>query len=301
MSATFSPAVATAAVALLADQKYAPNRKHAAELAKTAPRGNRGKIADAIYAIAQLRLDRAALKPTGRTIRELLRASYAKRIGKLIRTHGPVPAKSGAGDLTETVVLDAGRREPHTSTITGQGDRSSVANSYGYAIIDHHVTHHLPADSVVRVVGGLVTVLHYRDRNNVVAGCWWAVKGRGYSCNWQHGYLIRGHHAKAKSLEAAVKAERKARKAAHLAYWESRRRESLKSMPLTHRWLTYADSLASGNCPAGTRRAAERLAESLGIPAGDLELGVAVRADVVAERLTDLAPFVGRALNAAAH
>lgn len=72
-------------------------------------------------------------------------------------------------------------------------------------------------------------------------------------------------------------------------------KKQLIALEPQYRWLTWNDSIAAGNCSAGTEQAATRVASEIGISIEEL------KADILLSTLPDLKSFISRALNVAFH
>lgn len=228
------------------------------------------------------------------------RAQLQEQQADLMRAHGPIPRKSGGGELVE-VVLWLAKGEglnPSSKSETSWGGKYSSRSIWSKT--DHTVTHKIPYDCELRLIGGVITCTKIRNRHDSVAPCWWPEKSVGYSCNWVAGWLVRGFHVASGTRANAIARERRMRRKQHRNYWKAKHAKQIAALPLQHRWLTFSDSLQAGNCEAGTLRAAERVANTLGIPVDQLREGVAVRADVVRDILTDQPYLITKCLDAAA-
>jgi len=266
-----------------------------------APRGHRQRLADLLWAVAQTRQQRGQMHRAAPTIRQQILRARQRRMGTMIRAHGPVPAKSGAGTLVEDVVLEIGRHTPTTSVEVEYGDRYS--RRCKYSMRNHTVTHHLPATCEMRVVAGVVTIARqsaWSAAPGSPIACWWPEKSRGYGCRWVAGWLLGRTHMQAASADAA------ARRYARIRDRQARNR--LAAMRAAHvsrrgadaRWLTWADAKSAGNCDSGITQAAQRLAAACGVSLDDLRAGVALRLDVVRQAVPDLAYYVTSTSHAAA-
>lgn len=145
------------------------------------------------------------------------------------------------------------------------------------------------------IVGGLVTLDAERVGPREYRAVW-AEQSRGVSLRSVHGWIIRGYHVTANSLEQARARAAIARRpalAAALAWRASSRRDSAA---LRHVWVGTTDSIAAGNCPAGTDQARRRVLVAL---RADGDVG-AVRADWLLRACPDLRVYALRAAGVAA-
>lgn len=104
------------------------------------------------------------------------------------------------------------------------------------------------------IIGGLITldveVLEPRVYRAV-----WLEQSRGVSLKVVHGWIIKGHHSTAKTLEKAKRDVAKARANQFLALKKNRfslRHVNFTKIPLNQILVTRSDSLNAGNCTPGT-------------------------------------------------
>lgn len=104
------------------------------------------------------------------------------------------------------------------------------------------------------IIGGLITldveVLEPRTYRAV-----WLEQSRGVSLKVVHGWIIKGHHSTAKTLEKAKRDVAKARANQFLALKKNRfslRHVNFTKIPLHQILVTRTDSLNAGNCTPGT-------------------------------------------------
>lgn len=81
----------------------------------------------------------------------------------------------------------------------------------------------------------------------------WAEQSRGFDLKLVEGWIIRGQHVKASSLASARKKARRERNAQASNLWAERTRVAGLEQDLSRIQVTRADSLAAGNCKAGTQ------------------------------------------------
>lgn len=92
----------------------------------------------------------------------------------------------------------------------------------------------------------------------------WVAQGRGVSLKPIHGYLIRGYHVEAASLEAAEKKVQKIRREACARMLQSRIQARRDKIEYGSVWVGVADSLAGGNCASGTEQYRQQLCRLVG-------------------------------------
>lgn len=113
-----------------------------------------------------------------------------KRMSDLMRGRGPIPAKRGAGTLTEYVELD--------SSFACDSERSQSAErmprSYKYSVYDHCVIWYVKRGYELREVDGHVVAIALRDLRRVDEPVLVrvATKGPGYSGRWDTKFMFRG-------------------------------------------------------------------------------------------------------------
>lgn len=104
------------------------------------------------------------------------------------------------------------------------------------------------------VIGGLIT-LDVKVLEPRVYRAVWLEQSRGVSLKVVHGWIIKGHHSTAKTLEKAKKDVAKARTNQFLALKKNRsslRDVDFTTLPLHQIMVTRGDSLNAGNCTPGT-------------------------------------------------
>lgn len=209
--------------------------------------------------------------------------------GKIMRQHGPIPRKSGAGDLTENLVLG----DTHDCRASRDyGDRGSVAKSYGYPVWDHHVEWEIPADHEIVLIGGLVTSVRRGDisrSRRAPIPCHWAEKSAGYAGKWIAGYLYRGYHAR--SERGLVERVSRDRHEAAAAKWAARHNDVELRRAARTLWVSRDSLRAVGACDPGIDSARRKIETALSASG---EIG-GVRADWLLSQ-PDYAPWARRVI-----
>lgn len=117
----------------------------------------------------------------------------------------------------------------------------------------------------IEVIGGIVTIIKGEiDRTGMA--CYW-VESYGKCQVDKHivkGYLVRGEHIKAKSLKEAQRINAEHRKQMLCDLLQARARAKRFSENEDKIFVTFDDSIKSGNCEAGTKAFCNRLFEELG-------------------------------------
>ena len=215
-------------------------------------------------------------------LRAALRACVERRIAALVEQ--ALPEVSGAGRRYVTVSIDPGATAPEYAHSTSYGDRNTVARRYRYPVIDHHHTLTLAPSHRVLVEGGIITIVRRSEYARTGCRAWWLVRSTGYSHRVVEGWLVRGVHVRARSLQAAQRRVAAQRSATAANLWRKRTADAA----LRRVWVSREDSLAAGNCAAGTDNFVDKISRALGGTPG------AVRADW----LIDFAQSVGELFRA---
>ena len=84
--------------------------------------------------------------------------------GDLMRKHGPIPRKDGAGCLTQDVYI--GKFE--CDCWREHGDQNSVAKRYDYPVWDHFVTWRMPRGYRLELINNVVTAIHGKINNHQI-------------------------------------------------------------------------------------------------------------------------------------
>lgn len=105
------------------------------------------------------------------------------------------------------------------------------------------------------VVGTLVT-LDCERVNHRTYRATWAEQSRGVDLKMVDGWLVRGYHSTARTLQGALKKAQKAR--SQVASALAMRRATANGPGLNSLDVTSKDSINAGNCAAGTRNFIER-------------------------------------------
>jgi hypothetical protein len=219
-----------------------------------------------------------------------------KRETKLQQYHqtltrmGPIPPKQGAGTLTVKTIYGSG----HSCRCESETEFSNeVARSYKYPVTNNWVTWVIPRNHTISIINGLVTSLYQGDqiRSNLLpVKCHWPVKGRGYSADWQAGWLYRGYHKKSKrGLVAGVTRTR--RKALHEKIAARIKKEEIAKHAISV-WVTPEKLRSLGACSAGISAAKNRIQTKLQATG---EIG-AVRASYLLELGGEYAYYARRAI-----
>ncbi len=176
----------------------------------------------------------------GLPTREEWEAATLAPVAELMRQHGPIPPREGAGALYETVrYARPGVTAPYCEFDRTPGDQRSVARSYGYRVWDLHVTWRIPYGWTLRLVAGVVTLV---PESGPVTEVWWPVRSRGYSGRWVRGRLSSAaavlRIANIEHRRAAVELYGPARLLAELGtertLWGEDRYGRLYRVPLVH-------------------------------------------------------------------
>ena len=181
----------------------------------------------------------------------------------------------------------AWKRTEKQSCITYEESYERYSSRCTYTKIDRDFTMYVQRGWVVRVIGGLITFLP-RGWKRTGSRCIWVEQGRSISdISNVAGWLVRGQHIVADSLAEARKIALKQRAEqlplALKALKQQRtlmvkRRKAVEAMMAREKRLlempvTFADSLAAGNCEAGTKNFVRLVSAALGYEVKELPLG----------------------------
>jgi hypothetical protein len=114
----------------------------------------------------------------------------------------------------------------------------------------------------------------------------WVEQSAGFSLKAENGWLIRGYHCTAPTIEQARKKEAKARVNALVATLAAREQRRVKQEELAHLrqvWIELADSIAGGNCRSASEQFAQTAYREIGANGP-----CAVRADIVLSMRDDM-------------
>lgn len=149
------------------------------------------------------------------------------------------------------------------------------------------------------LLGGIITVSARKVRGHKQAWVAKWIEQKADSANSPlrvvSGWIVRDYHSTAATVDLAIAEERQARKTRHTAGLRRAIQKSTEIASLSRKYLTWQDSLAAGNCEAGTRNAAAAVASAIGLSVEELVKGVAVRADIVMGAIPESSrSFAGR-------
>lgn len=121
-------------------------------------------------------------------------------------------------------------------------------------------------------VGGLITFVRGEIKRQGVA-CEWIEQGKAIAdIKTVKGFLVRGEHIVAKSLNEAqrISAEKRSKQA--LSLMNARNENKLSYQTLIGHMFTFEESLASGNCRPGTQNFKNRYEAAIGHEATEISL-----------------------------
>lgn len=143
--------------------------------------------------------------------------------------------------------------------------RSGYRYARRYPEVERRITLDVPKGYHIEVIGGIVTIIKGEiDRTGMA--CYW-VESYGKCQVDKHmvkGYLVRGEHIKAKSLKEAQRINAEHRKQMLCDLLQARTRAKRFSENEDKIFVTFDDSIKSGNCEAGTQAFCNRLFDELG-------------------------------------
>lgn len=161
-----------------------------------------------------------------------------------------------------------------SNRVWSKNGKWSGTDSFGEVTVTERCLHLLGPNLLI---GGLLT-LDCEAVGTREYQATWVEQGRGFALKMVSGWIIRGHHIEAGSLDEARHKVAKARRAKFLALAGARVQRYLKSaaFDLNQIQVTRQDSLAGGNCASGTdafmTRFEEKIAGRSSISAAELLL-----------------------------
>lgn len=145
------------------------------------------------------------------------------------------------------------------------GEWKHFVSGHWYPEIERWITLDVPKGYHIEVIGGIVTLIK-GEINRIGMPCYWA-ESYGKCIVDKHivkGYLVRGEHIKAKSLKAAQRINAEHREQILSDLLKARAKAKKFSENEDKIFVTFEDSIKSGNCEAGTKAFCNRLFEELG-------------------------------------
>ena len=207
------------------------------------------------------------------------------------------------GIWASTLLLESIRRGDHVSCsrysygkrnqviCTEEKDWEGYSRSFGFPMIYRSFEVCVKKGYTIHLIGGIITYIKGNRINRLGMPCEWVKQGRAIAdLLTVKGYLVRGQHIEASSLDEAKQiSEENRRKAlpAMLAAriemkarrerqkeeeqkWEEEKQKRAKEermmAAMVTREITFEDSLNSGNCFPGTDSFKKRLEEEIGHP-----------------------------------
>ena len=167
---------------------------------------------------------------------------------------------------------------------TEEKDWKGYAKSFGFPMVRHSFEVCVKKGYTIHQIGGIVTYIKGNRIDRFGMPCEWVRQGRAIAdLRTVKGYLVRGQHIEASSLEEAQKIseenrrkalpallaarlEMKARIERRKAEMQKRAEEERMMAEMVTREITFEDSLNSGNCFPGTDGFKKRLEEEIGHP-----------------------------------
>lgn len=134
-----------------------------------------------------------------------------------------------------------------------------------YPEVERKIILDVPKGYHIEIVGGIVTIIK-GEINRIGMPCYW-VESFGKCQVDKHivkGFLVRGEHIKAKSLKEAQRINAEHRTQILSDLLKARAKTKFLSENEDKIFVTFEDSLKSGNCEAGTQAFCNRLFAELG-------------------------------------
>ena len=155
--------------------------------------------------------------------------------------------------------------DTNSVAVVEEVDRNGYSCSCKWAKVTRwaHVT--IRRGYSLHLVGGLYTFIRGRHIDRAGMACEWVEQGRAFADTAVvRGYLVRGEHIQAASLAAAKRINADHRAARLGALMEERAQAAAELAQLEDVRVTFADSIAGGNCQPGTRSFIARVSDLLG-------------------------------------
>lgn len=160
-----------------------------------------------------------------------------------------------------------------------QKDFDGYSRSCSFPMIRRgfHLT--IKKDYSIRLVGGLITFYRGEFKRDGMA-CEWVEQGRAIAdIDTKKGYLVRGEHIEAKTLEEAKRINAEKRKQQALDLLNARAKRAQKAAEKKQRMeelakymFTFEDSLNAGNCRPGTQNFKNLVEREVGHEVNEISL-----------------------------
>lgn len=217
----------------LAHLKQKDKAKEAAERAKKAAKKKR--VHDIEYVNSHIFYENGKLYPNG----------YRSLVFNQIKT----------GDHLMSITCAVG--DSNTIDCSEEKDFGGYSRRCSFPMINRRFHLTVKRGYSIRVVGGLITF--YRgEYNRKGMACEWIEQGRAIAdIVTKKGYLVRGEHIEAKTLNEAKRINAEKRKQQAIAMLKSRAKKAADEKRLFEKlanyMFTFDDSLNAGNCRPGTQ------------------------------------------------
>lgn len=153
-----------------------------------------------------------------------------------------------------------------------KNDWNGYSKSCQYPMIERTFTLNLRKGYKVAVIGGLIT-FYLGAYSRFGMACEWVEQGRAIAdLKTVKGYLVRGEHIIAKSLNEARRINAENRKRVALSLLNERAKNNRKLEQLESYMFTFEDSLNSGNCRPGTQSFKHRVEAEIGHEINEISL-----------------------------
>lgn len=153
-----------------------------------------------------------------------------------------------------------------------KNDWNGYSKSCQYPMVERTFTLNLKKGYKVAVIGGLITF--YRGAySRLGMSCEWVEQGRAIAdLKTVKGYLVRGEHIIAKSLNEARRINAENRKHLALSLLDNRAKIHRKLDKMESYMFTFEDSVKSGNCRPGTQSFKQRVEAEIGHEINEISL-----------------------------
>lgn len=140
------------------------------------------------------------------------------------------------------------------------------SNSCKYTKYEYYAVVGIKKGYSLHCVGGLYTIVKGNRINRNGMRCVWCEQGRSFTdTHMVEGFLVRGEHIVAKTLEQAKKINREHRSKALVILQKQRAKNAKMNEDLRRIDVTIEDSLRGGNCLAGTKNFIKKIADVIGM------------------------------------
>ena len=158
--------------------------------------------------------------------------------------------------------------EKNGITVDEEKYYNGYSKSFQYPMIKRNFSIELKKGYHLFRIGGILTFVRGSKIIRNGMACEWIVQGRAIAdIKTVKGYIVKGEHIEAKSLRQAQDINKRNRQKQLNLLLKIRRESEKENEKLCCLNITYEDSIAAGNCHAGTQAFKSRLEAAIGRPA----------------------------------